>query len=329
MKRLLSILGVAVLLASCNAKYEKTPSGLAYKIIKGNGKEKLQPGQIIKINAEVKIAGKDSVLFTTYGHLPEYLPFDTANRNSHDFTEVLKYCSVGDSLITIAQIDTLVKRGAVQYNDFLKRRDQIVTTIKIIQVMPSEEARAKDQQAEMEKEKVREIADVEAYIKKNNIKAQKLPSGVFVEVKNAGDATKAVNGKEVSVMYKGSLMKTGVVFDSNLDSSFQHPEPLSLVMGTGQVIPAWEEALPSFGVGGSGRIFVPALMAYGPGGKGPIPPYSNLIFDITVKGVKDAPKQSQQPQMDPRMLQQLQEQMQQQQGGQQQQPQGQQQPPQR
>ncbi|TDH29188.1 hypothetical protein EXU57_03720 [Segetibacter sp. 3557_3] len=327
MKRLFSIIGLAALVASCNPKYDKTPSGLAYKIIKGNGKEKIQPGQILKINAAVKIASNDSVLFSTYGRLPEYLPFDTAAKNTHDFTEVLKYCSVGDSLITIAQVDTLVKRGGVQYNDFLKRRDQIVTSIRILQVMASDEAKTKDQQAELEKEKSREIADVQAYITKNKIKAQKLPSGVFVEVTNPGNANKALTGKQVSVMYKGSLMTTGKVFDSNLDTAFHHTEPLSLVMGSGQVIPAWEEALPYFGEGGSGRILVPALMAYGPGGKGPIPPYSNLVFDVTVKSVTDAPKQQPQQQMDPRMLQQLQEQMQQQQQQQgQQPPQGQGQP---
>ncbi len=314
MKQLLSILSVALIIASCNTKYEKTKSGLAYKIFKGNAKEKLKPGQIVKINGKVTIAGRDTVLFTTYGRLPEYFVFDTTAKNTHDFNEVLKFCGVGDSLVTIAQVDTLAKRGALQYNDFLKRRDQIVTTIKVLGVFASEEEKVKDQQAEVEKEKAREIADVQAYITKNNIKAEKTATGVFVEIKNAGSGPKADTGKQVSVMYRGTLLKTGVAFDSNLDTSFHHTEPFVFVNGTHQVIPAWEEAMPYFGTGGSGRIFVPAIMAYGPGGKGPIPPYSHLIFDIEVKSVGEAPKQQpQQQQMDPKMLEQLQKQMQQQQ----------------
>ena len=44
------LLSAVVLLASCN-QYEKTPSGLAYKIEKGGSKELLKQGQYIRQGA--------------------------------------------------------------------------------------------------------------------------------------------------------------------------------------------------------------------------------------------------------------------------------------
>lgn len=109
MKQMLAIAGLAIILASCNTNYEKTASGLTYKIFKGDGKQKLKVGDIAKIFALIKISPRDTTLYSTGNHMPEYVPIDTATRLSHNFDEVLKLCSVGDSLITVSQVDTLVK----------------------------------------------------------------------------------------------------------------------------------------------------------------------------------------------------------------------------
>ncbi len=139
MKKFLAIAGLALVFASCNTKFEKAPSGLAYKIIKGDSKEKLKAGQIIKINGLVKITPGDSVMFTTYGHLPEYLPVDTTARNSYDFNEILSLASVGDSVVTVAEVDTLVKRGLAQYSEVLKKGDKIQTTLRILKAFNNDQ----------------------------------------------------------------------------------------------------------------------------------------------------------------------------------------------
>ncbi len=166
MKQMLSIAGLAVIMASCNTNYEKTDSGLTYKIFKGDGKQKLKNGDIVKINATIKITPRDTVLFTTGGRLPEYVPVDTSSRQSHDYNEVLKLCSVGDSLVVVSQVDTLVKRNMAQYNNMLKRGDQIQTSMKFLKVFSSREDQAKDQQQEMEKEKTKEVAQLQDYLQK-------------------------------------------------------------------------------------------------------------------------------------------------------------------
>jgi FKBP-type peptidyl-prolyl cis-trans isomerase FkpA len=293
MKQILAFAALVIMITSCNTNYEKTKSGLAYKIFKGDGKQKLKPGQFVKINGLVKIAGRDTVLFTTYNRLPEYLPLDSSTRLSHDFNEVLKFASVGDSLVVISQVDTLVKRGQLQYNDMFKRRDQIVTNIKVLGAYNNQQEVMADQQKEFEKEKNRETAELEGLLKKKGINAQKTANGVFVELQSPGDAQKVTTGKQVTVNYRGSLFENGKVFDSNIDTSFGHAQPFSFVTGARQTIQGWEEGLQLFGKGGKGNLYIPALMGYGPQGAPPtIPPYAPLKFEVQVTNIAEAPAQT-------------------------------------
>jgi len=307
MKQMLAIAGLAVIMASCNTNYEKTPSGLTYKIFKGNGGPKLKAGDIVKINATIKIAPRDTVLFSTGGRLPEYIPVDTSSRLSHDYNEVLKQCSVGDSLVVVSQVDTLVKRNMAQYNGMLKRGDQIVTSMRLIKAFAGREEQSKDQQQEMEKEKNREIAELQNYLNKKGIKAQKTENGVFVEQVAAGSTEKPTNGKQVTVNYRGSLLDNGKVFDSNMDTSFHHIQPFSFVLGAGQTIRGWEEGLLTLNKGAKGNIYIPSLLGYGPPGAPPaIPPYAPLKFEVQVLNIADAPaRPTQMPGMqgDPRQQQ--------------------------
>lgn len=318
MKRTLIFATLAIVLAACNTRYEKTDTGLAYKIIPGKKGEKVKAGQILKIDGIVKLTPKDTVLFNSYGRMPVYVTVDTTNRKSHDFNEILKFASVGDSIITVAQVDTLVKLGLAQYNDLLKRGQQMTTSLRILKVIPNEQEQMADQKAEIEKYRQREIAEIEGYLKKKNIKAEKTQNGVFVEVKEKGQGAPATMGNEVSVMYTGQLLENGKKFDSNIDTSFGHTEPIKLVLGTGGVIRGWEEGLVKFGKGGKGTMYIPSLMAYGPPGQAPaIPPYAALKFDIEVVDINTKPTPAQ-PDAGGMTMEQFQEMMRQQQQQQQQ-----------
>lgn len=298
MKKMFAIAGLAILMASCSTNYEKTKSGLAYKIIKGKGGAKLKFGDIVKINGTIKIAPRDTVLFSTT-NMSEYVPVDTSSRLSHDFNEVLRLCSVGDSLITIAQVDTLVNKGQADYKGFFKRGDQIVTGLRIVKAFAGREDVMKDQQQEMEKEKVREVADLQALLNKKGIKAEKTENGVMVEVLNPGGAEKVMSGKQVTVNYTGSLLENGKKFDSNTDTTFHHMQPYPFVVGGGQTIKGWEEGILKMGVGGKANLYIPAMMGYGPQGNPPvIPRFAALKFEVEVLKMEDAPVQ---PKMPPNM----------------------------
>jgi len=198
--------------------------------------------------------------------------------------------SVGDSIVTVASVDSLVKKNLAQYSDLLKKGDQIQTSLKILKAFNNEQEKAADQEKEYEALKKNEIASIAAYLKKKGIKAEKTANGVFVEVKNAGQGAKAAAGQEVTVNYTGQLLEKGTKFDSNVDTTFGHVQPFKFVIGSGQTIRAWEEGFQYFGKGGKGTLYVPSLMAYGPPGKPPvIPAYAPLIFEVEVTDMNPAP----------------------------------------
>ena len=109
MRTTTTLLLAIVLLASCN-QYQKTPSGLAYKISGGKG-EKLKQGQFVKFHVEYRIPPKDSVFNSSFGHIPGYMVVDTARVSKHSFLEIITKCAVGDKVDFTLSVDTLNKLG--------------------------------------------------------------------------------------------------------------------------------------------------------------------------------------------------------------------------
>jgi peptidylprolyl isomerase len=68
----------------------------------------------------------------------------------------------------------------------------------------------------------------------------------------------ASRGQTVRVHYTGTL-RDGSVFDSSRDG-----EPLEFTLGSGQVIPGFEEAVLGMSVGEEKTVEIPAEQAYGP-----------------------------------------------------------------
>jgi FKBP-type peptidyl-prolyl cis-trans isomerase len=78
--------------------------------------------------------------------------------------------------------------------------------------------------------------------------------------------------------YTGSLTD-GRVFDSSRNEG---REPMVFVLGSGGVIPGFEEGLVGMRVGGSRRVIIPPNLGYGarPPAGSIIPPNATLIFDL-------------------------------------------------
>jgi peptidylprolyl isomerase len=88
-----------------------------------------------------------------------------------------------------------------------------------------------------------------------------------------GDSPKT--GQTVVVNYTGWL-QDGTQFDSSLDSG----QPFSFQLGTGNVIPGWDEGLATMKPGGKRQMVIPPGLAYGDQAQGPIPANSTLIFEV-------------------------------------------------
>ena len=91
-----------------------------------------------------------------------------------------------------------------------------------------------------------------------------------------GDGAEPTEGQQIVVDYTGWL-EDGTKFDSSLDRG----EPIVFPVGTGQVIPGWDEGLLSMKVGGKRQLVIPPELGYGEAGAGGvIPPNATLIFEV-------------------------------------------------
>ena len=97
-----------------------------------------------------------------------------------------------------------------------------------------------------------------------------------------GEGTEAKSGDEVTVQY------VGVGYDSKeeFDSSWSRNEPFTFTLGAGEVIPGWDQGVEGMKEGGRRELIIPANLAYGPEGTGPIGPNETLIFVIDLLTVK-------------------------------------------
>ncbi|MGO2241669.1 MAG: FKBP-type peptidyl-prolyl cis-trans isomerase [Halomonas sp.] len=104
-------------------------------------------------------------------------------------------------------------------------------------------------------------------------------SGLQYEVLESGDGATPSAEDTVEVNYEGMLLD-GTVFDS----SFERGE--AVIFQTNQVIEGWQEALQLMSVGDSWMLYIPAELAYGENGQGPIGPNEMLTFRVELLGVE-------------------------------------------
>jgi FKBP-type peptidyl-prolyl cis-trans isomerase FkpA len=102
-----------------------------------------------------------------------------------------------------------------------------------------------------------------------------------------GTGATATAGKHVTVNYTGWLyvpdapQHHGEQFDSSIGRS-----PFTFRLGSGMVIPGWDQGVDGMKVGGKRTLVIPAALGYGAQGAGPIPPNANLIFDVELLDVQ-------------------------------------------
>ncbi len=120
------------------------------------------------------------------------------------------------------------------------------------------------------------------FLKENAKKAgvMTMDNGLQYRIIKEGKGNKPSEASEVTVHYEGRLL------DGNIfDSSYEREKPATFQLN--QVIRGWSEGLQQMPEGSTWELFVPAELAYGPGGiPGRIAPNSVLTFKVELIKIK-------------------------------------------
>lgn len=136
------------------------------------------------------------------------------------------------------------------------------------------------QEEQLKKQYASEVEAANKFLEENKTKdgVVALPSGLQYKVIKKGTGAMPTVNDRVKVFYKGSLID-GTVFETNVGK-----EPL--VIGVGQVVKGWTEALQLMPVGSKWTLYIPSELGYGAQQAGNITPFSTLIFDVELVSIE-------------------------------------------
>jgi FKBP-type peptidyl-prolyl cis-trans isomerase FkpA len=297
-----------LVITSCNNSpyegYETIEDGLYVKYFTHNeaGKKVSEEGDVLKLSMVCRNS-KDSITFDSNEMMPGEFGFRYSKSIfGTQFLKALSQMSVGDSASFKINGDSVFSANlpAEQIPPFIEKGGMMTFNFKVDTILTKEEVKQEEakQMAEykamLEKRKTGELEVLGQYVKDNNIKVKPTASGLyFIEtVKGKGASPK--KGQVVKVNYTGRLID-GMIFDTNnaeeakasgLFDPRRPYEPIEFEYGVGQVIKGWDEGLGLMKVGSKAQFIIPSSIGYGEQGGGPIPPYSSLIFDVELVGLK-------------------------------------------
>jgi FKBP-type peptidyl-prolyl cis-trans isomerase FkpA len=205
---------------------------------------------------------------------------------------VLRYMRIGDSAVVRVNMEEFPTRPPGMENDTVALYDLVVTNIlteeefSAIQVEKEKEARAVAELV-MAREADR-VAFAEETLKAYQDGTlegiQETPTGLKYVIHEEGTGKQAEAGKGVVVQYIGKLVENGNIFDQ----SFQRGAGIPFTLGTGRVIPGWDEGIALMKEGGQATLFIPSDLGYGAGGTpdGTIPGGAELMFYVELEEVQ-------------------------------------------
>ncbi|MEM6652463.1 MAG: FKBP-type peptidyl-prolyl cis-trans isomerase [Pseudomonadota bacterium] len=251
------------------ADVQTTESGLQYVIVREGEADGATPGPRDRVSVMYDGRLNDGTVFDSSYERGSSATFGV-NQVIPGWTEGLQLMSVGDEFVfyipTELGYDQNPRPGGV-----IKPGDDLIFRVELKQVVKAPEPRATDDEAWSKFTPWNpDLPDV-----------QKTESGLQYVILETGseDGVNPQLNDRVVVYYEGRFDQGGDVFDS----AFQRGE--AAMFPTNGVIPGWVEALQLMKPGDRWLVHVPGDLAYGPTGRGPIPPNAALNFEIELMDI--------------------------------------------
>ena len=291
--------------------FSKLPSGTEYRLFRKDAAGSYQPralapatdapyasraGQLLTVFMEFR-TGRDSVLISSRRMQPTPQPVPLpAQTTPGSLEEAMGLLLPGDSAIFRFPADTVFAKTFRQpVPPFLRSSGNtlvVLASARELITMAEMTARREKEQAENARkgqalaaaQTAKDVAVIQAYLKKNKLVAKKTVGGTYYVITKPGKGLPPKKGQNVRVLYRGTIMTTGKEFDS---SAKHGNEPIEFPLGQGQVIAGWDQGLAVLNKGSKAILLIPSPLAYGPRAMGTdIPANSILRFEVELVDVK-------------------------------------------
>jgi FKBP-type peptidyl-prolyl cis-trans isomerase len=302
------VLAMAIVMVGCGPKegFETSDSGLQYKFINQNASgQQPEEGQVVTLNLSLQ-AG-DSVLIegTDMAVQKTQQTWDVKG----GIEEAFSMLSQGDSIVAKVKAGDLYQRTwQMPVPDGMDPEDIITCTIGLQDIYTEQEYQQKQALARVgeveayrtqtlydKKEQMEtDIAIIEEYLAKNNIKAQTTESGMRYTILEEGTGPKPEVGDLVRVNYTGNVLD-GDYFDTSVEENAKEfglynegraYEPFEFMLGTGGVIHGWDEGIALLNQGTRARLYIPSPMAYGENQRSEVIVANAILeFEVELVGV--------------------------------------------
>ncbi|MGP1514970.1 MAG: FKBP-type peptidyl-prolyl cis-trans isomerase [Bacteroidales bacterium] len=276
----------ALISCSKNEGFTDTELGFSFKrCTKHDTAPKTKRGDIVFGQMKILLNNKKEI-FSNYGS-PERL-FVIGKGGVGSIDEFLLTLHLGDSVVMIAPADSLTKYTG---NMETSPGDKLYIYMTIMQIISSNELTG--YQKEQQRRWLQEEEALTEYVLQHYERAEKKESGLFYLQTREGDGERVDYGKRIYVYYSvtdtsGKLYDTNIKEIAKKHGVFQPEKKYSsfdFILGDDALIAGWTEGLSYMKEGGRAVLIIPSNLAYGDTGFGLIPPYTPLIFDISIAKV--------------------------------------------
>lgn len=292
------------------AGFSRLPTGTEYRLFRKDAAGRYQPralaptdapyasraGQVLTVFLEFR-TGRDSVLMKSRLMQPTPQPVALPTQPvPGGLEEALGLLLPGDSAVFRFPADTVFAKTFRQpVPPFIRKSGNTVMVLAsarelltVAEMTARQEKLQADYARQAQQKAVaqtaKDAAQIQAYLKKNKLLAKKTAGGTYYLVTRPGKGLPPKKGQTVRVLYRGTVLATGKEFDS---SAKHGNEPIAFALGTGQVIPGWDQGIAMLTKGSKAVLFIPSALAYGPRGAGAdIPANAVLRFEVELVDFK-------------------------------------------
>jgi FKBP-type peptidyl-prolyl cis-trans isomerase FkpA len=258
--------------------FKEAESGLLYKIHDNQKGEKAKPGDYLTVEMTY-FTNEDSLLFDAQGQSFPLRLEEPVFRG--DINEALALMGKGDSATFVIRADSFLIMNAklTSLPSFVTDQSKVIFHVKLHNIQTLEELEQEELMKQVAAQE-KEYQAILSYVESNDITVQPNNVGLYIIPTKNGNGAKPKTGQTVIVHYTGKFLN-----GEKFDSSYDRNRPTEFQIGLGQVISGWDLGISQMRVGGEATLIIPSDLGYGKG-RGEIPPYTPLVFEVKLINVK-------------------------------------------